>query len=75
MSPLINFKSKTRVSIQKINENSVIRKRLAGIGIVEKIEAEILHSSHRHSLILIKIGNRRIALRRKTGQNILVKRI
>lgn len=75
MSPLINFAPKTRVCIQKINESSTVKKRLSGIGITEKSEVEILQSSNKHSLILIKIGNRRVALRRKTGQNIFAKHI
>ena len=75
MSPLTSFAPKSYVNIQKINGNKMVKKRLTGIGIVENSNAEILQSSDNHSLILIKIGNRRIAIRRKTGENIFAKHI
>jgi len=75
MNSLTNFAPKSYVNIQKISGNNMVKKRLSGIGIVEKTNVKILQNSNNHSLILIKIGNRRIAIRRKTGQNILVKQI
>lgn len=75
MSPLTSFAPKSHVNIRKINGNKMVKKRLTGIGIVEKTNAEILQSSNKHSLILIKIGNRRIAIRHKTGQNIYANQI
>lgn len=62
MSPITQHPKNTHVVIRSVNGSDTVIRRLTGMGIVKRARIQILHTSTR-GLVLIKHGNRRLALR------------
>lgn len=63
MNLIQQFPPQTKVIITKIECANNMREKLLSMGVGESAQIEILHVSKKNSLVLIKIYNRRIALR------------
>ncbi len=75
MTALIDFPKDSVIKIDSINASRSVVKRLAGIGLVKKTIVEIVQSEKSNSLILVKVAQRRIAIRRTVAQTILGTRV
>lgn len=63
MHHLTHFPPRTRIRIDKIEAEAPVVQKLASMGILPHVEVEILHTSRKNALIVIKRHNRRIVLR------------
>jgi len=63
MHHLTHFPPQSRIRINKIEADEQVVRKLASMGILPDVEVEVLHSSKKNSLVVIKRHNRRIVLR------------
>jgi Fe2+ transport system protein FeoA len=63
MSPITHLPTNTHVVIRSVNGSDTVRKRLTGMGLVKRARVLVVRASPHSGLVLIKHGNRRLAIR------------
>lgn len=63
MHNLTHFPPQSRIRISKIEADAEVVRKLASMGILPDVEIEVLHTSKKNSLVVVKRHNRRIVVR------------
>lgn len=75
MQPISRFPTNSQITVCEIQGKEMLVQRLAGIGIIKNTCIEILHADPSNSMVLVKLGSRRLGLRLSKDLQIIGKRI